>query len=368
MNKRLWVWTLTGVALAGLAGACGTKTTPETQDAGKAADSVADAAVDVGAQDTGQSPRIQRWMAYPLAAGKELRAIAAVPGKPGVYVGVGDGASVWRLDDTKLSTVPLTEVASTNLHALWISAGGTWYVAGDANTVLHHPPANAAGVEQGWIVREDVTPQAPVQFLGVAGTSDQDVWAVGTDRAVWHFDGTAWLPTPASPTNLEIAPDTVLTCAYSPAPNDVWIGASLAKGGAILHGVGGTWTAYATTQAPTALWVTGSKVFVAGGTNTAYLAIWDGQAFTEQKSNWQQGFKSIAGLSDKQVWAGATKGQLRMYDGSTWQVENITSPPGTKPDETIGALDQLIGVALHSADERALATSTQVLRWGKQPK
>lgn len=367
MNKRFVVWALTGLTLSGLTGACGTEATTETQDAGKTADSVADAAPDVGVQDTGPAPRIQRWTAYPLGSDKKLRAIAAVPGKPGVYVGVGDNAGVWRLDDTKLTTVPLTEVASTHLRALWISNSGTWYVAGDANTVLHHLPANAAGVEQGWIVREDVIPQAPVQFRGVAGTSDQDVWAVGTDRAVWHFDGAAWLPTPASPTNLEIATDTVLTCAHSAAPDDVWIGASLAKGGALLHGVGGKWTAYPTAQAPAAVWASGAKVFVAGGTSTAYVAIWDGQAFIDQKPGWQLGFKSIAGLTDTQVWAGADQGQLRMYDGATWKVETIKSPPGTRLKETIGAPDAIIGLALHTADERAVATPTQVLRWGKQP-
>jgi hypothetical protein len=357
----VWSW-------AGLACACGTgKTAVTPVDAGKASDVQADS-VDAGdVADVGGGPKVLRWTAYPTGSNNKLRGIAGIPGKPGSYVAVGDAASVWRLDDTELTTVPLTEIAGTNLRAIWISSSGTWFVAGEGSTVLHH---NA----QGWNVRDDVAPAQPVQFAGISGSSDTDVWAVGSSHAVWHFSGepAAWLADEASPTGVDLAipATTSFTCVTVPAPGEVWIGASLAQGGAVLHGSGGKWTAFATEQAPTAIWASGSgasaSVIVAGGTDTAYVAMLDKGAFVKQKPGWPQGFYSLAGLTPTQVWAGASKGQLRQYDGTAWKVEDIKSPPGTKPADTFAASETLIGLAIHSSDERAVATPTQLYRWAKQ--
>lgn len=347
--------------------ACGTeKAEPAADaDAGASADTSADAVADAAA-DVATGPLVKRWTTHANPVAGKLRAVAAVPGKPGSYVAVGDAANVVRLDGNQLASVELTQVGTANLHSVWIAPDGAWFVAGDASTLLRHD-------DKGWVLAGEVPPTPAVQFNGIAGTSGQDVWAVGGNRAVWHHDGTTWLATDVTPTagvvDLPLGVTASYTCVATRSPGDVWIGVSLAQGGAVLHGLAGKWTAIVTDSAPAAIWpAEDGKVFIAGGTNEAYVAILQGGSFVKQdKIGWSQGFNAIAGLSATQVWAAGTKGQLRFFDGTAWKVDDIKAPFGTKPADVFAATETLQGIALHAADERAVISNSALYRWAKQP-
>jgi len=64
------------------------------------------------------------------------------------------------------------------------------------------------------------------------GSGPNDVWAVGWDGTILHFDGAAWSSMPSGTTD-------PLQAVRGTAANDVWI---VGQGGSILHWDGATWS------------------------------------------------------------------------------------------------------------------------------
>ncbi len=68
--------------------------------------------------------------------------------------------------------------------------------------------------------------------------SGSDIWAVGTNATVLHYDGKAWTATPTA--NLPVPSTTILKGVWGSGPSDVW---AVGTAGKILHYDGTTWTA-----------------------------------------------------------------------------------------------------------------------------
>lgn len=347
--------------------------TPEVTAPDAAGDVPADAKAEVTADaaDAGP-PRVLKWAVYPTGSAAKVRAVAAIPGKSGQYIAVGDAANVWHFDDTAVSNVAPTSVGTSTLRGVWVAPSGTVFVAGDGSALLRRDA-------KGWELAGEVPPT--VQFSAVTGVSDNDAWAVGSDLAAWKFDGTVWQAQAVSPTDAPdgaaLTPDADFTCAFARG-GDVWLGASVGSAGVVLHGSGGSWTAWALTHKPAAIWASepvaalGGKprVFVVGGDTTAFVAIREDKGFVAQTNGqlqWQLGFTGVSGIGGT-VWATALKGQLRRWQDGAWSIDLIKSPPGTKPSAEVNpGSANLIGVAIHGVDERVVVTASQIFRWGKQP-
>jgi hypothetical protein len=307
---------------------------------------------------------VQRWQVYPLGAGK-LRALAAVPGKVGQYLAVGDTAQAWRFDATQAHDISPQTLGKAHLRALWAQSESLAIAGGDGSTL-------ALFDGKDWDPVGAVPPQPIANFTGVHGSGAKDAWAVTKEGAAWHFDGAQWEPRAVTPTGGELAAGAEFTCVAVAAENDIWVGAGPAVGGGglVLHGDGkGVWTALKTDAVPAALYVVpGGKqrAFAVGGVTEDYVAISTGGGpFERQKAAnlaWKQRFLALAGAGGD-VWAAASKGQLRNWHEGTWTTVDIKEPIGS-PKIFVG--DDLVGVAVHNANELAVVTAGQIARWGQQ--
>jgi hypothetical protein len=106
-------------------------------------------------------------------------------------------------------------------------------VAGLFATALLVASGIAIGAGSGWTVISSPSPNSKNLLAAVSGTSDSDVWAVGSQFdanqnqtiLAEHWDGTNWTvsPTPNPGTHL-CAPDwqNLMTGVYMAATSDVW--------------------------------------------------------------------------------------------------------------------------------------------------
>ena len=68
-------------------------------------------------------------------------------------------------------------------------------------------------------------------MASTSGTGPADVWAVGLEGSVQHFDGTAWMPSPSGTTDN-------LRGVWALAPDDAW---AVGAHGTMLHWDGMAW-------------------------------------------------------------------------------------------------------------------------------
>ena len=354
---------------AWLAAACGPAPVA-TPDAGQDGADVQDTAPDTGPAAADVTVGVQRWAVYTVGAGETLRAVAPLTAKPGSYLVVGDGARAWVLGQTQFADASPAGIGKSNLRAAWTSPTGTVYVAGEGSALLHRD-------DKGWEVRGEVPPSPAVNFAGVGGADDKEVWAVGAGSAAWRYDGTVWAPHVVSPTTIEgggtFPALADFTCVAAGGQGDTWIGAvaQAGSGAFVLHGDGKGWKAWPVEARPAQLWVMpgpggARKVFAVGGSVEHWVAVSDGGAFTrftQEDVKWGLRFLSVAGAGAA-VWAGGSKGQLRKWTAGAWTVELIKEPPGTP--EKLTPSEDLLGLAVHDENERLVLTATKAYRWGKQ--
>lgn len=121
---------------------------------------------------------------------------------------VGDGGAVCRYDGTGL--VKLSSPTSNVLHDVWVSSGGTAWVAGQAATLQRR---GAAGQ---WTDHSAKLPiSGTISLNGIWGASDADVWVVGSYGTLLHFDGTAW-------TKIQTSTNNNLNAIHGIAPSNIW--------------------------------------------------------------------------------------------------------------------------------------------------
>jgi hypothetical protein len=151
------------------------------------------------------------------------------------------------------------------------------------------------------------------EFLGVGdlaaihGSSGDNIFVVGTDERVFHYDGDWQLVHSASQGDW-------LTAVWTSGPTDTWAGGS----DAVLHHCdGATWDTYPT---PTWQWITGiwgsgpDDVWAVATSAGGYgvLLHWDGVSWAEEVSNAGEGLGGVWGSPAADIWlVGADAGVLR---------------------------------------------------------
>jgi len=129
--------------------------------------------------------------------------------------------------------------------------------------------------------------------------SGSDIWAVGTNATVLHYDGKAWTATPTG--NLPVPSTTILKGVWGSGPSDVW---AVGSAGKILHYDGTTWTA--------------------------------------SSSGASHDLEAISGISKDHVWtvgraaSTTTKAEFWHWGGSQWSQIN---PPGQGDLYAVAAID-----------------------------
>ena len=227
-----------------------------------------------------------------------------------IYAGCGDptgpDALVWTLAASP-AYGPVTGISGTSSSDVW--------AVGRNGGVLHFNGATWSKVSTGFA-------HTPID---VWARTPSDVWIVGTDGiipngfgfpTILHYNGTVWSIT-SSPTR------GLLTSVWGPSASDVW---AVSDSGEVVHYDGTSWSSDAsqTNVWLKAIWGTSASDVWAGGDHA--LLHYDGSRWTKVSSEVQ--VFGLWGTSRSDVWSVGSPEFLLHYDGSTWSsMESGFGPP-----------------------------------------
>jgi hypothetical protein len=192
------------------------------------------------------------------------------------------------------------------------------------NVTLKDSPLSASyelTVEQGW--REVPVTSSLFAPRAVWGTGPSDVWVAGgttytfdSQPRLAHFDGTLWAVT-------ELDGTGTLSALWGAASNDVW---TVGTNGLVAHFDGAAWT---TAMNDTTVWeaITGSAaddVWVVG--DAGKTMHWDGAAWTAVSSPATEALTGVWEAARTDVYAITGKMMIH-WDGTAWSTVPLTNPP-----------------------------------------
>jgi hypothetical protein len=159
-------------------------------------------------------------------------------------------------------------------------------------------------------------PGSSNELLSVHGTGINDVWAVGLDGLILHWNGSAW--SAATPVG-----GVGLSAVWSRTANDAWIGGNTN----ILHWNGTTWSFAPVkdnldTSTVNAIWGSSASDVWAFSANSKMMH-WDGSLWTVL-TNTIQRMTGMWGFAANDIWAVGDHGYIQHYDGTVWTA--VTSP------------------------------------------
>lgn len=225
-----------------------------------------------------------------------------------------------------------------------VTAGGSpargqiHIVEGDTVTEQALPMRDVGGVE------------APVSLMNwVHGFADDDVFVVGYEGVVLHYDGAAW-------TLMDTPTDQDLWGIWGAAPDDLWAVGGTARDPSVgqptlLHYDGASWTE-ATVPALTPpdvtalfkIWGSSASDVYAVGVGGAVIH-YDGTAWTELAVGARGGFSAVWGTGPDNVVivGGQTSPHLSHWDGTEWRSVALTGLPGVSGVWTRGSIAHICG-------------------------
>lgn len=200
-----------------------------------------------------------------------------------------------------------------------------YIVASGINHTLYH----FDGIQ--WTSYPSNAPHFSYQVLGsIWGSSRNDIFAVGNEGAIVHFDGTSWGPM-ASGVNRNILG------VWGSAPNDVW---AVVQSGAILHFNGTEWSsAYEHDGELRDVWGSAADDVYVVGLGGAMIH-YDGSVWTPQTVTTAH-LLDIAGRNSGDIYVVGefgSQGVILHFDGVTW-ADDFTVIPGDPPLQAV-AVDQ----------------------------
>lgn len=174
---------------------------------------------------------------------------------------------------------------------------------------------------------------------GLWGSSDTDIWSVGVDGTLLHFDGGSWQPVSAPNSMNYVA-------VWGAATDDIW---AVGEAGAIIHYDGQAWTSHGTDTAPTlgvrAIWVgTDSDRWLLSSANLVHD---DGtQRVTAMLPAAAVPGDELEGSATNDVFApDVGNGGVLRWDGTSWTSEMVTlaQPRGLAASATEVLVSNLSG-------------------------
>jgi hypothetical protein len=197
--------------------------------------------------------------------------------------------------------------------------------------------AESSGQGQ-WI---EQTTGGTVAFTSIWGTSSSDIWAVGYNGAISHWDGRQWTVHPSGTT-------ARLMAVWGYDEEHVWV---VGEGGLIRFWDGSAWT---TQSSPTtfylhAVWGTAPNNVWAAGVG-GYIVHWDGNAWSVQVPGGGNGLGGLWGSDSNNVWTVGGNGTIKKWNGQTWT---------TQVSGTSVALQDVWGTDANNV----WAVSSSIVRW-----
>jgi hypothetical protein len=202
---------------------------------------------------------------------------------------------------------PADDAITASLLSVWGSGPADVWAVGSDGAVVHYDGKH-------WVLRES---GVKTRLSSVSGTAPDDVWAVGDEGVTLHFDGHTW-----SPVNSGDKQATLLSVRAT-SRSEVFISGIDGESGGVryLHD-GKAWEEHRVT-ASNSLWrtlVAGPKDIWMVGTDTKSKAfILRGQNDTFDRLPFEGGsLRGIYGANGDDVWVAEYSGGLHHWDGKAW--------------------------------------------------
>ncbi len=188
---------------------------------------------------------------------------------------------------------------TSTLCGIWGSGPGDVFAVGENGTILHYDGAVWSPMDSG----------VSGILYGVWGSSSMDVFAVGETGVIRHYDGSGWTQM-ASGTNRQ------LQGVWGTDNANVY---AVGYGGTILHFDGLSWSEMdnGNTSHLKSIWgSSASDVFAAG--NNGVVVHYDGVAWSTMLEDTHPNFQGIWGSASDNVLAVGGEGMILGYDGVSW--------------------------------------------------
>ncbi len=215
-------------------------------------------------------------------------------------------AILWDIYDD-ISWSPMVSATTEMLNDVWGSSETDVFAVGTNGTILHHHA-------QGWSQMTSSTSNILSGIWGSSGIhSVKDVFAVGSFGTILHYDGQTWM-------NMTSPTTSFLRDIWGSYRADVF---AVGSAGIILHYDGEAWTEMSsgTLESLNDVWGSfGGDVFAVGSFGT--IRHYDGQSWSSMSSPVNFTLNSIWGSSGSDVFAVGAAGTILHYDGLSWSSMN----------------------------------------------
>lgn len=183
------------------------------------------------------------------------------------------------------------------------------FVVGNEGTVLHFDGTR-------WVQQATPTRQP---LWGVWGAAPDDVWAVGGDGAeqhatLLHYDGASWAMVVLPP--LQKARVGQLLKVWGTGADDVYV---VGQRGVVLHRTAGAWKEelVGASDDLVSVWGAGGVVVAVGGRSNALVSRWDGTKWTTKDLAPAQGLNGVWTRDGKTAHVAGVSGTLGRLDLAT---------------------------------------------------
>ena len=227
------------------------------------------------------------------------------PGVTGLNFSVEVDAAVPAQNSVLRWVVLRQGLTSQELNSVWRNTASDVWAVGLNNTIVHYDGTQWA---------QPITGLQFAAYTSIFGTSGTDVWAVGGGGAAVHWNGSRW-------TRVATNSSANLTGIWGSASNNYY---ATANGGVALHYNGFTWSAvsfpFSITGNLHAVWGSdASHVFIAG--DDGAILFFNGSSWTKLNSSTTQPLLTIWGTSATNVYAAGGVGTVVHFNGGSWSTE-----------------------------------------------
>jgi hypothetical protein len=194
------------------------------------------------------------------------------------------------------------------LYGVWGASSTDIFAVGENGTILHYDGANWDSMDSGVLVA----------LFDVWGSSSTDVFVVGQNGVICHYDGTGWSEMSSGTTKH-------IRGVWGTASDNVY---AVGNNGTILNYDGTSWSSVTsnTTTHLSGIWGSSSTdVFAVGATGINGLIMhYDGATWSPSSAAGHPDFLGIWGAASDNVFVVGGEGTVLRYDGASW--DSMTTP------------------------------------------
>jgi hypothetical protein len=228
------------------------------------------------------------------------------PGVTGLNFSVEVDAAVPAQNSVLRWQVLRQGVTSNELESVWRNTASDVWAVGINNTIVHY---------NGTAWSQPITGLAFANYYSVFGTSGTDVWTVGGLGSTAHWNGSSWRRTALNSA-------VNFTGVWGSAPANYY---ASANGGIGYHYNGSSWSQisfpFAVSGNLHSVWGSdASHVWMVG--DDGQILFFNGSFWSQATSPTTEPLLTVWGTSATNVFAGGGLGTIVHFNGSTWSVQS----------------------------------------------